>query len=88
MVSIINVLYESVDGFHRFTSPQMPGLCIIVEPDQYALALEDLPTAIALLIEGDFGHRATVNRLETLDDYAPFLPKDNRNKILHFAINR
>jgi hypothetical protein len=88
MTSIIDVLYESVDGFHRFTSPQIPGLCVVVEPDQYTLALEDLPTAIALLIEGDFGHKATVNRVETLDDYSPLIPKGNRDKILHFAINR
>src|SRR5262249_32007837 len=88
MPSVINVIHEAVEGYHRFTSPQIPGLCVLVEPDQYDLGVADLPDAIALLMQADFGRRPTVTPLETLSDYSRFIPAAEKHQVLHFSINR
>jgi hypothetical protein len=85
-LEIIDILYESVEGYHRFTCPQIPGFCIIVEPDQYNLAVEYIPDTIALMIMGDSGKRVTVRREDSYSDYAKIAPKSQ--SFLHYSIHK
>lgn len=88
MPPVVDVIYEPVEGYHRFTSPQIPGLCVIVDPEQYKLGVADLPDAIALLLRADFGRQVTVTPLETFSDYDRLIATAERKRVLHFAINR
>jgi hypothetical protein len=59
-MQIISVAHESKDGWHKFTSPEMPGLYIVAAPDNLEAAYEDIPRAIEELIFADTGRRVTV----------------------------
>jgi hypothetical protein len=59
-VEIITVLHKCENGWHEFTSPQIPGLFMVVEQTDLAAAWRDLPRAIEKLIFVDTGDRVTV----------------------------
>jgi hypothetical protein len=80
---VVDVMYENVEGWHRFTSPQIPGFCVIVEPDQFQTGLDDVPEAITNIIAGDHGRRVTATRLETYSDYS----REKPPPIYHYMIN-
>ena len=42
-VEIITVLHECADGWHTFTSPEVPGFYMIVEESDLQGAYEDIP---------------------------------------------
>ena len=81
---VVDVMYENVEGWHRFTSPQIPGFCVIVEPNQFQTGLDDIPEAIAIIIAGDHGKRVIATRLETYSDYPS---RDKTPPIYHYMIN-
>lgn len=80
--SVVSVFYEDVEGWHRFTSPQMPGFCVIVEPPNYAAAVADIPEAIRVLYERDFKTTITITQLKTFMHHGPA----EKPPVLHFAI--
>ena len=43
MSGIINVLHECEEGFHEFTSPQIPGFYLVVDQDDLKAGFEDIP---------------------------------------------
>jgi hypothetical protein len=49
-VIYIDIVYESVRGWHQFTSPQMRGLYVIAEPKDLKAGLGDVPGAIEELL--------------------------------------
>lgn len=77
-MSIIDVVYEDVQGWHKFTSPHVFGLYILVGPDQYWMGREDLPAAIEDLIAANFKKRVTVRAVDA--------PHVERPKVLHFEL--
>jgi hypothetical protein len=81
---VVDVMYENVEGWHRFTSPQIPGFCVIVEPDQFQTGLDDVPDAIATIIAGDHGKRITATPIET---YSEYVSRDKSPQIYHYMIN-
>jgi hypothetical protein len=83
---VVSVHYENIEGWHRFTSPQIPGFCVIVEPDQFEIGLEDVPRTIELMIFGDFGKRVKATPLQTYSGYSVVAPT-RMPKIYHYAIN-
>lgn len=85
-VAIVGVLHEIDDGWHKFTSPQVPGLYIVVESRNLRTVYEDLPTAIAELIEAAT-HKKVVVRLEkTYDQFIKSLPETERQDVLHYSV--
>lgn len=76
----VDVVYEHVRGWHKFTSPHVFGLYIIVGPDQYWMAREDLPAAIEELIAANFRKKVTARAVES--------PRDERPNVLRFELDR
>jgi len=83
---VVDVVHEVVDGWHRFTSPQVPGLYIIVGANDYVAGLNDVPHAIELLIEGDYGRKVAVKQTGTFAAYTDRMPADMRPTIFHYVI--
>jgi hypothetical protein len=83
---IVSVCYENVEGWHRFTSPQIPGFCVIVEPDQFQIGLDDVPKALELIIASDHGKRVTASPLPPYSEYFARAPS-KAPRIYHYAIN-
>jgi hypothetical protein len=75
---IVDVVYEDVEGWHRFTSPHIPGLYVIVEPDQYWMGYEDVPRVIEMLASGD-DKKVAVRAVDRP-------PGNAKPKILHYSV--
>jgi hypothetical protein len=83
---VVAVVYENVEGYHRFTSPQVPGLFVIVEPADYKVGLDDVPAALGMLIESDTGGKVSVRQIETFSEYTDRMPDDAKPTIFHFVV--
>jgi hypothetical protein len=83
---VVSVCYENIEGWHRFTSPQIPGFCVIVEPSQFQVGLDDVPRAIELIIASDHGKRVTATPLPTYSDYST-RTSPNKPEVYHYAVN-
>lgn len=71
---IIDVRHECVNGWHEFTSPQIPGLYIVAEQNDLEAAYEDIPIVIAQLIEADTGKKVSIKREPSYEEYLEGLP--------------
>lgn len=83
---IIDVVYENVEGYHRFTSPQIPGLYVIVEPKDFEAGLDDVPEAIRILIEDKGKNKVAVHRVPTFDSFIKRMPEKRRPHIFHYSV--
>ncbi|MGH9552163.1 MAG: hypothetical protein ACRD3W_22440 [Terriglobales bacterium] len=63
-VESIRVIHEYEDGWHTFTSPDVPGFYLVVEAADLATAVADIPNAIAELIYANRGERVSVHPKE------------------------
>lgn len=75
---IVDVVYEDVEGWHRFTSPHIPGLYVIVEPDQFWMGYEDVPRVIEMLAGADH-KRVAVRAVDSP-------PEKSKRKIIHYSV--
>jgi hypothetical protein len=67
-ITTVCVKYQHRDGWHVFTSPDMPGLYIASKEPR--AAYEDVPIAVKRLIELDFNCTCDVIRPEPFDSFA------------------
>lgn len=84
--AIIDVVRVSEDGWETFTSPQIPGLYMVVESSDLEGAYDDLPRAIELLILNDTGKTVSVRAENTFGDYLKSQAAPGRSIIRHYSI--
>lgn len=82
MLRWIDVEHACEDGYHEFTSPQVPGFYIVSNDLEVAYA--DIPAALAALLEADFGGSFTVKPEIPFDQYVRSLPESHRTN--RFAV--
>ena len=85
-MEIITVLHECADGWHTFTSPEVPGFYMIVEESDLQGAYEDIPHAIEALIFADSGKRVNVRPQKTYDEYLATLPLSQAAITRHYSV--
>ena len=83
---IIEVRHEFTNGWHEFTSPQIPGLYVVAELDDLEAAYEDVPVVIGQLIEADFGLKVTITREPSYEEYLEGLRESFRPSIRHYSV--
>jgi hypothetical protein len=86
-MKIIDVSHSCIDGWHEFTSRQVPGLYLIAEHDGLESAYNDLPLAIKHIVEADTGVEVVIEAHQTYDEYAETLP-DHYFPSVYYSIER
>jgi hypothetical protein len=74
LMKIIDVHHSCIEGWHEFTSLQVPGLYVIAEQDGLGSAYNDVPLAIKHIIEADTGEEVVITARQSYDEYAMTLP--------------
>lgn len=73
--AIITVLHETHEGWHTFTSEQVPGLFLTGREEDLQELYESVPRVIAELAKADFGFEVIVSQEKTFSDYMEsFIP--------------
>ena len=86
-MEIVDVIHDCKDGWHKFTSPQIPGLYIVAAADDLEEAYADIPRAIAELIFADRGRRPVVRAESSYAEYLKTLPASRRpSEIRHYSV--
>ena len=85
---IIEVKHDVSNGWHEFTSPQVPGLYIVAEMDDLEAAYEDVPVVIAQLIYADFGLKVTIERKPSYSEYLDGLVDAYKPSIRHYSVEK
>jgi hypothetical protein len=85
-VTIISVVHEYEDGWHKFTSLEVPGLYMVVGSHDLEAAYDDLPRAIELLIFMDTGKHVSVRPEKTYREYVGNLPQSHRPTVRHYSV--
>jgi hypothetical protein len=86
---IIDVSHTCSDGWHEFTSPQIPGLFLTAPRDDLPTVFEEIPVIIAELIKGDTGFAYSVKAEQSYDDYVARLPEEYRpTTIRHYSVEK
>jgi hypothetical protein len=88
MATIIDVIHECSEGWHKFTSPQVPGFYLVAERDDLERAYEDIPRSIEALIFHDRKERVTVRPEKTYSDYVASLPEAHEPAIRHYSVEK
>lgn len=88
MAAIIDVIHELKDGWHKFTSPQIPGFYLVAEQNDLERAYDDIPRSIEALILHDRHERVTVRPEKTYADYLATLPQSHRPAIRHYSVEK
>jgi hypothetical protein len=86
VVEIITVLHTREDGWHKFTSLEIPGLYMVVPPHDLEAAIEDLPRAIEALILSDIGRRVVVRPQTTYSGYLSSPPDSHHPVPRHYSV--
>jgi hypothetical protein len=87
-VEIVTVIHDFEDGWHKFTSLELPGFYMIVPQDDLEAAYEDIPRAIEELIFADIGNRVVVRSQKTYSEYLDSLPESHHPTPSHYSIER
>jgi len=87
-MQIVTVLHRHEDGFHTFTSPEIPGLYMVVTSDDLQGAYRDLPRALEKLIFADSGKRVRVEPAQTYDAYLKSRPDSHLAVTHHYQISK
>jgi len=82
---IIEVRHECAEGWHTFTSDQIPGLFLAGEQQDLEELYEEIPILIECLTRHDFGHQVEVTPAQTYLDYAASLPASHQ-PVKHYTI--
>lgn len=88
MADIVDVWHHRTDGYHKFTSPQVPGLYMIGEDKDVDEIFEEIPILIAALVKADFGFEVSVSREGTCALYREITEHMPGPAILHFSVAR
>jgi hypothetical protein len=87
-VEIVTVLHECQEGWHKFTSLEIPGLYMVVPQNDLEAAYDDLPRAIAELIFADSGVRVSVRPQKTYSEHLDSLPESQHPIPRHYSVER
>jgi hypothetical protein len=87
-VEIVTVLDACEDGWHKFTSLEIPGLYMVVPQHDLEAAYRDIPRAIETLIFTDSGIRVSVRPETTYSEYLTSLPDSRRPIPRHYSVER
>ena len=83
---VITVTHECEDGWHIFTSAQMPGLFLTGRKEDLQEIYEGVPTVIADLARADFGREVMVSPEKTYSSYLETLPPTHLPPVSHYTI--
>lgn len=70
LTSVITVFHEADRGRHKFTSPQIVGLFIVVDEKDLETAYNELPSTLEELIRMETGRPVRVEAEEAYSEYA------------------
>jgi hypothetical protein len=90
MTGIIDVDHDCQDGWHEFTSPQVPGLYVVYEAKDIKdleTAYYDISTVIEALIYADYAVPVKVRPEKTFEQYHAGLPDTHRAR-RHYFVER
>ena len=85
-MEIVTVLHSHEEGWHKFTSLELPGLYMVVPQDDLEAAYADLPRAIEELIYVDTGKRVSAQPQKTFGDYLAAVAKTQAPIPQHYSI--
>ena len=85
MESVVSVRHEMTDGFHVFTSPQMPGFYLVGPDDDFPGLCDTIPTAIASLAEANLKKKFSVRPVDTFSAYRE-ATVDRQRTLMHFVL--
>lgn len=88
MSDIVDVWHHRSDGYHKFTSPHVPGLYMVTETKDLTEVYQEIPTVIAALVKADFGFDVAVSREGTCALYHEITDHMPGPTILHFSVSR
>ena len=88
MPEIVDVWHHRSDGYHKFTSPHVPGLYLVTETKDLSDVYQEIPTIISALVKADFGYDVTVSREATCSIYHEITDHMAGPTILHFSLVR
>ncbi len=88
MADIVDVWHQHSDGYHKFTSPHVPGLYLVTEAKDLAEVEQEIPVVIAALVKADFGYDVAVSRETTCSLYHEITDHMSGPNILHFSVAR
>jgi hypothetical protein len=75
---IIDVTHECDDGWHTFTSEQIPGLFLTAHESDLENAYNDIGRAIEALILADYGWHVRVELKPVFSEYLKTLPPSHQ----------
>jgi hypothetical protein len=85
MTGIIDVDHQCEDGWHEFTSPQVPGLYVVIEAKDLKAAYYDISTVIEALIYADYATPVKVRPQKTFEQYHAGLPETHKGRHHYFV---
>jgi len=85
--SIVGVAHEVDDGWHTFTSPQVPGLYMIGKSEDLEELYASVPKVIEELARADFGLIVKVTQRETFSSYIERMNKKFAAlELIHYSV--
>jgi hypothetical protein len=88
MAGIVDVRHSCSDGWHKFTSVQVPGLYLVAEQNHLEEAYGEIPILIESIIRADFGTPVTVEIVQTYSDYLEKLPPEYHPEFIHYSVKK
>lgn len=85
---IVTVQHACANGWHEFTCPQVPGFAVLSEESNLESAYQQVPEAMAEIVEGDEGFPVTVTLEHTYSQYVENLPAGMRPAERHYSIKK
>jgi hypothetical protein len=82
--TVVRVRHEFHEGWHIFTSAEVPGLFLTASEEHYFGLSEALPGTLASMIEAETGSAPTVRRIELMKPRRRAPVDDN---LLHFIVS-
>jgi hypothetical protein len=85
--AIVTVLHEVDEGWHTFTSEQVPGLFLTGRDEDLEQLYESVPGVIADLAKADFGRDVVVLQERTFSYYVQSLAPASVPPVSHYSID-
>lgn len=86
MPAIIDVVHQCSNGWHKFSSPHIPGFYMVAEQNDLEEVYSEIPSAIAALIAADFGMDVKLRVQTSYSAYLEELPEEYRPSVSHYVI--
>ncbi len=86
ITEIVDVRHVCTDGYHKFTSPQVPGLYLIAEQEHLEEVYAEIPQVIAAIINADFKSDVQVTIQKSYAAYENELPPEFKPEFSHYSV--